>query len=310
MLFSPFPTVRILSLIVSNLVISVAFAAPLRVVATTPQIAEAVRLIGGNEVEVKTLVAPGLDPHTYKATPSDVEALKMADVIFISGLHLEAQMERVLKAQGARKAVVIVSDGIPRSELLPDPEIKGQFDPHFWHDISLWRKAVDTVKTTLIKTRKADSKTFEANAMAYDKTLSELDADLGREIARIPRSSRVLVTTHDAFSYFARRYGFQVDNVQGVNTESEASVADVRRVSDFLVSRNVSAMFLESSTPSRYAQAVIEAAAAKGKKVSLASDLYADGPGEASGPAGTYERMMRLNTKTIVSALSGITASK
>lgn len=310
MLLTSIPTIRILSLGISSFVAPCALAAPLRVVVTTPQIADAVKRVGGKEVEVKTLVAPGIDPHTYKATPSDVEALKKADVIFLSGLHLEAQMERVLKAQSGKKSVVAVSDGIPRAHLLPDLEVKGHFDPHFWHDVTLWQTAVGTIKTTLIKVRKEESKIFEANAAAYDNILDALDTDLAREISRIPRSARLLVTTHDAFGYFARRFGFQVDNVQGVNTESEASVADVRRVTDFLVSKNVSAMFLESSTPTRYAQAVIEAAAAKGKKVSLAGRLFADGPGVLSGPAGTYEGMMRANVKTIVSALAGTTASK
>lgn len=309
---SPLPphTIRILSLALLALSTPAAFAAPLRVVATTPQIAEAVRRVGGDHVVVTTLVATGIDPHTYKATPSDVEALKKAEVIFLSGLHLEAQLDRVLTAQSAKKTVVAVSDGVSRAELLPDPEVKGQFDPHFWHDVKLWRAAVDTVKSTLVKVRKENQKSFTSNAKVYDETLSNLDSDIGREISRIPRSSRILVTTHDAFSYFARRYGFQVDNIQGVNTESEASVADVRRVSDFLVSRKVPAMFLESSTPTRYAQAVIEAAATKGQKVTLAGQLYADGPGEESGSAGTYEGMMRTNTKTIVSALAGTMATK
>ena len=304
------PVIRLFSLAAWALATPCALAAPLRVVATTPQIADAVSRIGGAQVEVKTLVAPGLDPHTYKATPSDVEALKKAEVIFLSGLHLEAQMERVLKAQIGKKAVTTVSDGIPRAQLLPDPDVKGHFDPHFWHDVTLWRAAVGTIKTTLVKVRKEETKTFDANAAAYDKALGDLDTELERDISRIPRTARLLVTTHDAFGYFARRFGFVVDNVQGVNTESEASVADVRRVTDFLVSKNVSAMFLESSTPTRYAQAVIEAAAAKGKKVTLAGKLYADGPGEPSGPASTYEGMMRANVKTIVSALAGTTASK
>jgi manganese/zinc/iron transport system substrate-binding protein len=304
------PVIRLFSLAAWALATPCALASPLRVVATTPQIADAVNRIGGVEVEVKTLVAPGVDPHVYKATPSDVEALKRADVIFLSGLHLEAQMDRVLKAQSGKKTVAAVSDGIPREQLLPDPDVKGHFDPHFWHDVTLWRKAVGTVKTTLVEVKKEKSKTFEANAAAYDKTLSDLDSELEREVSRIPRSARLLVTTHDAFGYFARRFGFVVDNIQGLNTESEASVADVRRVTDFLVAKNVSAMFLESSTPTRYAQAVIEAAASKGKKVSLAGKLYADGPGQLSGPAGTYEGMMRANVKTIVSALAGTTASK
>ena len=298
------------SWIASALSCGLATAAPLKVVVTTPQIAEAVRSVGGELVEVKTLVAPGVDPHTYKATPSDVEALKKAQVILFSGLHLEAQMERTLKGQGGSKTVAAVSSDIPPSKLLPDPEVKGQFDPHFWHDVFLWRTAVNTVKNTLIKARPSDEKVFLRNAEKYDLALAQLDKEVESVLARVPMSSRVLVTAHDAFSYLARRYGFHVENVQGVNTESEASVSDVRRVSDFLISRNIPAMFLELSTPTRSAQAVIQAAAAKGKKVVLAGKLFADGPGDLAGPAGTYAGMMRTNANTIVSALAGTQASK
>ena len=280
------------------------FAAPLKIVATTPQIGEAVNIIAGPLAQITILVAPGTDPHTYKATPSDVSALKQADAIFYSGLHLEAQMEKVLQSQKKKKAVVAVSQDLPRSNLLADPEVKGHFDPHFWHDVNLWKKAVGTTRDALVKADKSNARIYTANANSYLATLNTLDVDVRKELERIPASMRVLVTIHDAFSYFAKQYGFQVENIQGVNTESAASVADMKRVTDFLVSKKIPSMFLESSTPTRNADAIIEGSKAKGWTVTLAGALYADGPGEKGTPAGTYEGMMRSNVNTIKTALT------
>ena len=281
----------------------IAHAAPLKVVVTTPQIAETVEKIAGSQAEVRTLVASGIDPHTYKATPSDVTALKQADLILYSGLHLEAQMEKVFESQRKRKSVVAVSQDIAKENLLPDPELKGHFDPHFWHDVTLWKQAVATTKGALIKADKANARQYTMNADAYLKTLDRLHTDVKNGLERIPPSARVLVTIHDAFSYFAKQYGFKVENIQGVNTESAASVADVKMVTDFLVTNKIPALFLENATPTRNADAIIEGSNAKGWKVALAGVLYADGPGEKGSPEGTYEGMMRANVKTIASAL-------
>jgi manganese/zinc/iron transport system substrate-binding protein len=293
------------SLFMTFVFYGIAFSAPIRVVTTTSQIAEAVTIVGGSQVEVKTLVAPGIDPHTYVATPSDVEALKAAEVIFLSGLHLEAQMERLLKIQSKTKTVVAVSDNLPKKDILPDPDVHGNFDPHFWHDVSLWRYAVKSISDTLIKVRVEQKQIFLSNFEAYDKILAKLDSDVLNELNRVHKNVRILVTIHDAFAYFAKRYGYKVENIQGMNTQSEASVADIKRVSDFLVRHKVPAIFVETSTQSRYALSVIEVAKAKGLDVTIAGELYADGPGDVKGDAGTYEGMVRTNVKTIVNALSG-----
>ncbi len=278
-------------------------AAPLMVVATTPQIAEAVEKITGSQAKLHTLVAPGIDPHTYKATPSDVAALKQADLILYSGLHLEAQMEKIFEAQKKKKSVIAVSQDIAKERLLPDPELKGHFDPHFWHDVTLWKQAVTTIKEALVKADKTNASHYAANADSYLKTLDRLHVDVENSLVHVPTSARVLVTIHDAFSYFAKQYGFKVENIQGVNTESAASIADVKRVTDFLVAHKIPALFLEMATPSRNADAIIEGAKVKGWRVALAGALYADGPGEKGSPAGTYEGMMRTNVKTISTAL-------
>jgi manganese/zinc/iron transport system substrate-binding protein len=277
---------------------------PLRIVASTPQISEAVGMIGGSEVEVKTLVAPGTDPHTYVATASDVEALKKADLIFYSGLHLEAQMERVLKELSKSKPVVAISQALPPQDLLPDPDIKGNFDPHFWHDVALWRRAVTSITNTLLAARAESKAQILSQAEKYDQAMQKLDTEITKSLAQIPETSRVLVTIHDAFQYFAKRYGFKVENIQGMNTESEASVADIKRVSDFLAKNRIPALFLESTTPTRSALSVIEVTQKKGVKVAIAGKLYADGPEAAGHPAGTYEGMVRTNVSTMVQALA------
>ena len=282
---------------------TIAEAANLKVVATTSQIAEAVKRIAGAKVQVHTLVASGLDPHTYKATPSDVNALKQADLVLYSGLHLEAQMEKLFESLKKGKTVVPVSQDIAKERLLPDPVLKGHFDPHFWHDVTLWKQAVKTTKDALAKVDRVNASQYTSNAEVYLQTLDRLQMDLQTDIVRIPESSRILVTIHDAFSYFAKQYGFKVENIQGVNTESAPSVADVKRVTDFLVANKIPALFLENATPTRTADAIIEGSKAKGWKVAVAGTLYADGPGEKGSQSGTYEGMMRTNVKTIVSAL-------
>jgi manganese/zinc/iron transport system substrate-binding protein len=282
----------------------IAYGVPIKVVATTPQIAEAVERLAGSNVEVRALVSPGIDPHTFKATPSDVAAIKQADLILYSGLHLEAQMEKIFETQRKVKNVVAVSHSIAKDKLIPDPGQKGYFDPHFWHDVTLWQQAVVATKEALIMADKRNAALYTKNADAYLKKLDRLQADVVQGLEKIPAPTRFLVTIHDAFSYFARQYGFKVENIQGVNTESAASIADVKRVTDFISRNKIPAMFLENSTPTRNAQAIIEGAKANGWNVILAGTLYADGPGEKGSAAGTYEGMMMANVNTIVSALA------
>lgn len=281
---------------------------PLKVVATTGQIGDAVTQIAGDTVQLTTLLGPGIDPHTYVATEGDIRTFQEADVILYNGLHLEAQMERVLEqiGQGGRTTVVAVGDKLDPLTLLNwEPSAGFPYDPHIWNDVRLWKQVVELIRDTLIAADSANSATYSQNATAYLAELDQLHTYIESEAAKIAPERRVLVTAHDAFGYFARAYGFEVEAVQGISTESEASTADIQAMADVIIQREVPAMFIESTISPRTIEAVQAAVQAAGQEVKLGGSLYSDALGAPDGPAGTYIGMMRSNIDTMVAALGG-----
>lgn len=281
---------------------------PLKVVATTGQIGDAVKNIAGDTVQLTTLLGPGIDPHTYVATEGDIRSFQEADVIFYNGLHLEAQMERVLEqiGQGGRTTVVAVGDRLDPLTLLNwEPSSGFPHDPHIWNDVRLWKQVVGLIRDTLIAADAANSATYSSNATAYLAELDQLHTYIEAEAARIPPERRVVVTAHDAFGYFARAYGFEVEAVQGISTQTEASTADIQALAEIIVQREVPAMFVESTISPRTIEAVQAAVQAQGREVKLGGELFSDALGAADSEAGTYIGMMRHNIDTIVAALGG-----
>lgn len=276
-----------------------------RAVATVGMITDIVRNVGGDRVEAVGLMGPGVDPHLYKASEGDVLRLGRADVIFYNGLHLEAKMGEVLEKMGGRAAVVAVSDGIDRAELLKPAEFEGQYDPHVWFDVTFWMKATEQVRDALIELDPSNAATYQANAAAYLKELQALHEHVLAQAQRVPPEQRVVITAHDAFNYFGRAYGFEVSGLQGVSTAAEAGTADVRELADFIVTRQIPAIFIESSVPVRNVEALQAAAEAQGFSVSIGGELFSDAMGDAGTPEGTYIGMVRHNIDTIVGALLG-----
>lgn len=279
---------------------------PLRVVATIGQIADAVRNIGGDRVDVQGLMGPGVDPHLYRASESDITRLESADAVFWNGLHLEAGMSGVLERMGDLGVHSIrVTDDIDRARLLAPPEFEGAYDPHIWFDLDLWSTAVESIRDALIAMDPEGVEVYRANAAAYVAEIAELDRYVKSRALEIEERVRVLVTAHDAFNYFASRYGMQVRGLQGISTESEASTADVQELARFISERGIPAVFIESSVPDQGVQAVIEAAAARGHTVVIGGEIFSDAMGEAGTEEGTYLGMIRHNIDTIVDALAG-----
>ncbi|MFQ3663119.1 MAG: zinc ABC transporter substrate-binding protein [Chloroflexaceae bacterium] len=281
-------------------------AQKLRVVATTGQIGDAVRAIAGDAVNLHVLLGPGIDPHTYVATESDIRTFQRADVIFYNGLHLEAQLERVLEQLGRRGAatVVAVAATIPADRLLRwESELGKTYDPHVWHDVRLWQEVVGTIRDTLIAADPAHAEGYRSNASAYLAQLDALDGYIRERAASLPPERRVLVTAHDAFGYFGQAYGFEVEAVQGISTATEASAADIQALTSLIRERRVPAIFVESTIAPRTIEAVRAAVRAAGQEVTLGGELYSDALGAPDGPAGTYAGMMRHNIDTIVTAL-------
>jgi manganese/zinc/iron transport system substrate-binding protein len=278
------------------------------VVATTGMVADVARNVGGDRVRVVALMGPGVDPHLYKASEGDVRRLFRADVVFYTGLHLEARMGEVLEEMGGRARVRAVGEGVPRDRLVSPAEYEGAYDPHIWFDVGLWSHTVAAVAETLAEADPAHAAEYHRRAEAYHAELAELDRYVRAEVARVPAGRRVLITAHDAFGYFGRAYGFQVRGLQGISTASEAGTADVQALAEFIARERIPAVFVESSVSDRSIRAVQEAVRARGWEVRQGGSLYSDAMGSPGTHAGTYTGMVRHNVDTIVRALLGETA--
>ncbi len=276
----------------------------LHVVATIGMITDILKNIGRDRIAVTGIVGEGVDPHLYKPTAGDIERLKDADIIFYNGLNLETKIIGAAHDQMADKTkAVVVTAGILRSQLRTSSEFQGGYDPHVWHDVSLWMKAVERVRDTLAQADPNNAEYYRSNAKNYLAALKILHDDLQNLAAQIPAQRRVLVTTHDAFGYLGRAYGFEVRGLQGLNTETEVGVADVRELAAFIIEHRIPAMFVETSTPSQGIEAVQAAVRAKGFEVEIGGGLFADAMGTPGTPEGTYIGLMRHNIDTIVNAL-------
>jgi manganese/zinc/iron transport system substrate-binding protein len=278
---------------------------PIRVVATIGMVADIVRNIGGDRVQVTGLMGPGVDPHLYKASEGDVLRLGSADVVFYSGLHLEAKLAEVLERMGARVPTVAVTEGIDRASLLKPEEFEGQYDPHVWFDVTLWRQAAEEVRDALVELDPGSAAEYQANARRYLAELDALDGYVRDQAARVPEERRVVITAHDAFNYFGRAYGFEVRGLQGISTASEAGTGDVRQLADFIAERRIPAIFVESSVPLRNVEAVQAAVRSRGWDIQVGGELFSDAMGDAGTPEGAYIGMVRHNIDTIVKALLG-----
>jgi manganese/zinc/iron transport system substrate-binding protein len=278
----------------------------LRVVATTTIVGDLVRTIGGPEVQLEVLMGPGVDPHLYKASAGDVRRMSSAEAIFFNGLHLEGKMTEVLDRMGERGVTTVaVGECLPADELITSAAFSGLHDPHVWFDVGLWARATRCVAGALAELAPAHAEVFRDRAQAYSDELMEFDDWVLDRVGDLEPEQQVLVTAHDAFSYFGRAYGFEVYGLLGVSTASEAGTSDVKELAHFVVERRVSAIFVETSVPPRYVQALKEAVEAQGFAVEIGGTLYSDSLGNLETPAGTYVGTVRANVETIVTALAG-----
>jgi len=277
----------------------------INIVTTIGMITDVVQRVGGDRVMVSGLMGPGVDPHLYKASEGDVTRMSEADIIFYNGLHLEGAMTEVLEQMNKRVKTVAVTDIIEESQFLSPAEFEGAHDPHIWFDVSIWMKAVESIKTALSEIDPDGKQYFDDNAAALLKELTELDNYVKMQAEKVPEELRVLITAHDAFNYFGRAYGFEVRGLQGISTASEAGTGDVQSLVSFIVDRKIPAMFVESSVPPRTIEAVQAAVKSRGFNVEIGGELFSDAMGTGGTPEGTYIGMVRHNIDTIVGALLG-----
>ena len=275
----------------------------LKVVATIGQIGNAAEIIGGEHISVTSLMGAGVDPHLYVATESDVSRLAEADIIFYNGLFLEAQMDDILQQIGERKTAVPIGETVDEALLLGSPIYADEHDPHIWFDVLLWSEAIQAIRDTLVEMDPANAADYEANTAAYLDELQALHEYVEQQAARLEPEQRILITAHDAFNYFGRRYGFEVLGLQGISTQSEAGTADVRELAALIVERQVPAVFIESSVPVRNVEALQEAVEAQGHAVEIGGSLFSDAMGNPGTFEGSYIGMVTHNIDTIVGAL-------
>lgn len=277
-----------------------------RVVATTAMIADPAREIAGPHASVVSLTGEGVDPHLFKPTRTDMAALLEADLVLANGHHLEGRMADAFDRLAARGTPVVrVAEALPADLLIEDPDYPGQADPHLWMDPLAWLEVTGAIAHALAEADPDNAAFYRANADNYQARLRRLHEHAEAAVATIPEPQRVLVTAHDAFNYFARRYGIEVHAVQGLSTESEAGVRDVERLVTLLADRRIPAVFAETSVSDRNVNALIAGARARGHAVALGGSLYSDAMGPPETAEGTYLGMIEHNLRTIVTALGG-----
>jgi manganese/zinc/iron transport system substrate-binding protein len=248
-------------------------------------------------------LGPGVDPHLYKATPSDVQALQAADIIFYNGLHLEAKMGELFEKMGQVRTTVAVTKSIPEALLFSPEAFAGHHDPHVWFDVTLWKYAAEEIARALSEKYPDLAPEFNRNTATYLAELDALHAYVAEQVERVPSEQRILITAHDAFNYFGHRYGFEVAGLQGISTQAEAGTKDVQDLVNLIVDRRIRAIFVESSVPVKNIKAVQEAVRAKGWNVEVGGELFSDAMGDAGTFEGTYIGMVTHNIDTMVSAL-------
>ena len=268
-------------------------AEPLNVVASFSIIGDLVRNVGGDRVNVTTLVGPDGDAHVYAPTPADAKRVAEAKLVFVNGLGFEGWLSRLLKSAGGKATVVTVTSGIAPLKL------GSQADPHAWQSVANAKIYVANISDALAAASPADAEAFKANAAAYLAELDALDREVREAIARIPESRRKVISTHDAFGYFAAAYGIEFIAPLGVSTESEASARDVARIITQIRTAEIPAVFLENVTDPRLMGRI---AAETGARVG--GTLYSDSLTGEKGDSPTYIAMVRHNIKALTGALS------
>lgn len=276
----------------------------IRVTTTVTMVGDLVKEVGGDRVEIQGLMGPGVDPHLYKATASDVTKLQNADLIFYSGLLLEGKMQDIFsKLARAKKYVYAVTEAVPLDRLLEPPEFAGHYDPHVWFEVPTWKLCVETVVKGLSEYDPAGKAYYEQRGTEVKRKMDQLHEWALKRAGELPPEKRILITSHDAFNYFGRAYGFKVVGLQGISTVTESSLADMAKMVEFIRKNNVKAVFVESSVAPTTIKRISEDAGVK-----IGGELFSDAMGtpgqiENGYDLGTYEGMIKHNLDTIVNAL-------
>jgi len=278
---------------------SAAFAAEkIKAVASFSILGDMVSRVGGDLVEVTTIVGPNSDTHVYEPKPADAQSVVATQVFFVNGLGFEGWMERLVESTGYKGITVVASDGVKSRTMMEDGA--EETDPHAWQNLSNGLIYVKNIADGLCKVDATDCDAFRKNAEAYSVEISALDADIKAKIAAVPEAKRKVITTHDAFGYFGAAYGVAFMAPEGMSTESEASAADVAKLIEQIRKDGVTALFVENMSDPRLLEQI-----AKETGVKVGGELYADALSEKTEPGATYLAMFRHNISLLAPAMAG-----
>ena len=273
-------------------------AKPIEAVASFTVIADMVQNVGGDHVHVTSLIGPNGDPHAYEPTPNDAQALKRADLVFVSGLHLEGWLDRLIKASGYQGQPVVLSNGIKTRSMEEDG--KRITDPHAWNSAANGVVYVRNIISALQKADPANASDYQAKGEQYIQQLEQLDAYARAQVQAIPSDKRKVLTSHDAFGYFGDAYGVTFLSPLGLSTETEASASDVAKLIKQIKQEHVSTYFFENSSDPRLVKQIADASGAQ-----PGGELYVESLSPADGPAPTYAQMFRYNVDKLTAAMKG-----
>ncbi len=274
---------------------------PIKATCTTGMVADVVGKIGGPLVQIERMMGEGSDPHTHTVTSADLGMMNRAEVIFYSGLHLEGKMIETLEREGKKKPVFPVTEYLSPSSILTDEH--DHPDPHVWFDVARWSEVAQVIGNALALYDPTNAATYKKNTEAYRAELAKLHDEAKTKLATIPKENRALITSHDAFRYFGRAYDIEVKGIQGISTDTEASLREINELVDFIVARKVKAVFVESSVNERNMESLRQGCKSRGQPVALGGTLFSDAMGKDGTPEGTYIGMIRHNVETITKAL-------
>jgi zinc/manganese transport system substrate-binding protein len=269
------------------------------VVATFSILGDLVKNVGGDRVEVSTLVGPNGDVHVYLPTPGDARKLAAAKVVFVNGLGLEGWLTRLISASGTKASIVIASEGIKPRKMKDEHDTGDVPDAHAWQSVANAKIYVANIRDGLIALDPAGKASYDANATAYLGKLDELETQVAVAIAKIPVDRRKIITTHDAFGYFSDAYGMTFIAPEGVSTDAEPSAKDLAKIITQIRLQKIPAVFMENITDPRLMEEI-----ARETGATIGGTLYSDALSDPSGPAGTYIEMMRHNVSEFSKALT------
>ena len=277
----------------------------LSVVASFSILADFAREVGGSDVSVASLVGPNGDAHAYEPTPADVKKVAEAQVVIVNGLGLKGWLNRLLEASGSKAVVIVASQGVAtRAAAEDDPEHAaeeghGGIDPHAFQDVSNAIIYVRNIAQAFCAAEARACPSFQSSADDYVAQLKSLDQEVKTAVERIPQDKRRIITSHDAFGYFAHAYGVRFLAPQGLSTDAEASAADVAKLIEQIRNEKASALFVENISDKRLIEQI-----ARETGLRLSGVLFSDALSMPEGPASTYVKMMRHNVRTLVEAIN------